>query len=145
MPTGKDEPVKRNKRESLDGLFDAFSEMIYPTTDDLRRELEIAGINPESVSREARSFIQKLRTKTRVDLAKKEMLEKVKAAKEAISSLAPELSAKNKKQLAKMLFGDQASIAINFNKLGELSDEDIIGLLNELQLLEFLENLKDRE
>ncbi|MES1181826.1 MAG: hypothetical protein ABUL44_03435, partial [Flavobacterium sp.] len=90
------------------------------------------------------SFVQKLQARTKIELAKKEMQEKVEAAKQAIKDFTPRLSANHKEQLAKLLFGEQATIAVNFNKLNELSDTDIIDMLNEVQLLEFLESLKKK-
>jgi hypothetical protein len=136
-------PDKNNHRtESLDNLFNAFSETIHPTKEELKKELVARGIDAESVLREGLPFIQKLQGRARIELAKKTMLAKIKAAKDAIKLLAPRLTVGNKEELARILFGEQAKVAVNFNKLNDLNDSDILDMLNEVQLLEFLEKLK---
>jgi hypothetical protein len=133
----------KNNKESLDNLFDAFAKELYPTKDAIKQELQARGMDAESIGRDGLSFVNKLQARMKITLAKREMLDKVAAAKEAIRALVPKLSINNKEQLAKMLFGEQASVAVNFNKLNELSDEDIISMLDEVQLLEFLDKVKN--
>jgi len=135
-------PINKDNNESLDNLFEAFSNELTPTKEEMMRELEARGIDASSVAKDGLAFVQKLQARTKIALAKKEMLKRVALAKDALRSLAPKLSINNKEQLAKMLFGEQANIAVNFNKLNELSDDDIISMLSEVQLLEFLEKLK---
>ena len=138
MPSTKND----KKIESLDNLFESFSEALHPTKEELKKELANAGIDPELVSKNGLNFIYRLQARIRIELAKKEMLEKVAVAKEAIKALVPKLSVNHKEQLAKLLFGEQAAVAVNFNKLNDLSDSDIIDMLDEVQLLEFLESIK---
>jgi hypothetical protein len=133
----------KNNKEALDNLFDAFANELYPTKDAIKQELQSRGIDADSIGREGLRFVNKLQARMKITLAKREMLDKVAAAKEAIKALVPKLSINNKEQLARMLFGDQASVAVNFNKLNELSDEDIISMLDEVQLLEFLDKIKN--
>jgi hypothetical protein len=133
----------KDNKEPLDNLFEAFSSELYPTKEAIKKELQDRGMDGESIGREGLSFVNKLQARMKITLAKREMLSKVAAAKEAIKALVPKLSINNKEQLAKLLFGDQATVAVNFNKLNELSDEDIISMLDEVQLLEFLDKIKN--
>lgn len=140
MSTSKNDKLK----DSLDNLFDAFSEVLYPTKEQMKEALSEEGIDPDKITKEGVAYIKKLQARTKMELAKKEMLSKVEAAKLAIKELVPKLSANHKEKLAHLLFGEQAVVSVNFNKLNELSDTDIIDMLDEVQLLEFLESLKKK-
>jgi hypothetical protein len=71
------------------------------------------------------------------------MIDKMNLAKQKIKSLAPSLSIDNKTRLAQILWGNQ--VAVNFNKLENLSDDDITDMLDESALLEFLDELENNK
>ena len=130
--------------DSLDNLFEAFSELLS-TKEQIKAALADDGIDPEKVSRDGLSFIHKLQARTKIEVAKRQMLSKVEAAKIAIRDLIPKLTTSHKEQLTKLLYGEQVSVSVNFNKLSDLNDSDILDMLNEVQILEFLEGIKKKE
>lgn len=56
--------------ESLDNLFEAFSEMVYPTKDQVKKALADEGIDPEKITTDGVAFAHKLLAKNFYELDK---------------------------------------------------------------------------
>jgi hypothetical protein len=131
------------KEESLDSLFQAFSDLY--SKDELKQELRDAGLNPDSLSSTGMSFVEKLQARNRREITRKSLEEKVATAKKKLAEILPVLQVNHKEYLAQLLYGRGSKLAVNFNKLNELTDKDISDMLTEIQLVEFIESVKNSD
>ncbi len=134
-----------NSKEALENLFDAFSEGANANKDDLKKSLEEEGIDSTQVLSDGMAFVKKLQGRVKIELSKNETLSRVALIKEKIIAIVSDLSQDNKAALARILFGEKASLAVNFNKLSELDDNDVAGMIDDIKLLEFLESFEKEE
>jgi len=131
-----------NSKEALKNLFDAFSESANANKDELKKSLDEEGIDSAQVLKDGMAFVKKLQGRVRIELSKNETMSRVALIKEKIRAIVPDLSQHNKEALARILFGEKASLAVNFNKLSELDDNDVTGMIDDIKLLEFLESFE---
>ena len=130
-------------QNSLDNILNAFAENHQHNKEELKHLLEEQGIDTKQLIKDGLEKIKKIQTKARIAIAKQTMVNKMALAKQKIKSIIPSLSIDNKTRLAQILWGNQ--VAVNFNKLENLSDDDIADMLDESALLNFLDELENNK
>jgi len=128
-------------QNSLNNVLNAFSENHQHSKDELKQLLKEQGVDTEKLIIDSLEKIKKIQTKAKIAIAKQKMMDKMEFAKQKIKPLIPSLSVDNKIRLAQILWGNQ--VAVNFNKLENLNDDDITDMLDESALLEFLDELEN--
>ena len=132
-------------QKALNNLYDSFVELIHQDIDFAKEILIENGDNPVEIEENGLAFIKKLQAKAKINLAKQKNINLFDSAKAKLLAIIPNPD-DLKVRLSELLVGSSSNgIAFNFNSLKEFSQDDLLDMINEAQLLELLEELKNKE
>ncbi|MCH8034805.1 MAG: hypothetical protein IH950_13745 [Bacteroidetes bacterium] len=105
--------------------------------------LKEAGYNIDELNRDGLELINVLTGKSRLELAKKKRYRLIEEIKKYLSQLNKDVKMQSRQILIDILKGEQLSF--QFRDLEKLSDEDLLEMVKEEQLLKFWKELnKDK-
>jgi hypothetical protein len=134
------------ERDQISRLFDELAEAVLHNKEEAREVLEQAGKSPEEVRERGRAFIRKVSGKA--ELARAEQKKsKVKELRDKVQEYIHQQVEKPAKQaLAEIMAGiSEESPQFHFRKIEDLSEEDALEMLDEVELLRILEKRDEDE
>lgn len=132
-------------QKALNNLYDSFNELIHQDIDFAKEILIENGDNPAQIEENGLAFIKKLQAKAKITLSKQKSINLFESAKAKLLEMVPNPD-DLKVRLSELLNGSSSNgVIFNFNSLKELSQDDLLDMINEAQLLELLEELKNKE
>jgi len=134
---------KNNKTNALLNLFDSFSELIINDEEEAKNILQEEGYDPEKVREKGENYVAKLLSRKKLELLKQQTIDKYERAKKAFYS-SFSFQTEQIETLSKILYGEKVP-QVQFNKLKVLAKEDILEMLTEAQLIEFIEKTDSDE
>ncbi|MCH7973854.1 MAG: hypothetical protein IH949_08210 [Bacteroidetes bacterium] len=129
----------KNKQE-LDKIFKEIEGEILDNSDFAKEYLEEVGYDLNELNKKGIDFIEKMKGKARLKLAKEKRFKIVEEIKKYLSQLNKDVKMQSRQILIDILKGEQLSF--QFRDLEKLSDEDLLEMVKEEQLLQYLEELK---
>jgi hypothetical protein len=137
------EKMPDSDREFLDRLFEAFGEAASQDDHLLRASLHDEGIDPDDVVRRGLQMIRNLSRQQRL-LAARAQFERVRDVVRGLGGAARVFSGDVRTALAEALAGPGRTTAIQayFRKLESVEPEDLMSLVDDAKILEFLEHLE---
>jgi polyhydroxyalkanoate synthesis regulator phasin len=134
------------ERDQISRLFDELAEAALHNKEEAREVLEQAGKSPEEVRKRGRAFIQRVSGK--VNLARAEQKKsKVDELRNQVQEYIQQQVEKPARQaLAEIMAGMSGeSPQFHFRKIEDLSEEDALEMLDEVELLRILEKRGEDE
>lgn len=134
-----------NRRERIGRLFDQLAEAVLHDKEEAREVLEDAGKSPEEVRRHGREFIRRVSGQAELAQAKKKKSKLERLRDEVKDYLRREVEKPAKEALAEVMAGMSGETPeVHFRKIEDLSEEDALEMLDEVELLRVLEE-RDQE
>ncbi|WP_259069481.1 hypothetical protein [Salinibacter ruber] len=133
-----------NRRERIGRLFDQLAEAVLHDKEEAREVLEDAGKSPEEVRRRGREFIGRVSGQAKLAEAKQKKSRLERLRDEVKDYLDHEVE-NAKEALAEAMAGISGETPeFHFRKIEDLSEEDALEMLDEVELLRVLEE-RDQE
>jgi len=134
-----------NRRERIGRLFDQLAEAVLHDKEEAREVLEEAGKSPEEVRRRGREFIRRVSGQAKLARAKQKKSKLERLRDEVKDYLRREVEKPAKEALAEVMAGISGETPeFHFRKIEDLSEEDALEMLDEVELLRILEE-RDQE
>ena len=134
---------KKSKTELL-RLIDTVGDDLLLNADGAETYLKDSGYDIEDLQREGVNFINTLKGKSRLELAKKKRSELVEKIKKYWNKIEPEFLNKTREDLIKILISSKGEqLRFQFRNLEKLSDDDLLEMSKEEQLLEYIEKIQN--
>ena len=134
---------KKSKTELL-RLIDTVGDDLLLNADGAETYLKDSGYDIEDLQREGINFINTLKGKSRLELAKKKRSELVEKIKKYWNKIEPEFLNKTREDLIKILISSKGEqLRFQFRNLEKLSDDDLLEMSKEEQLLEYIEKIQN--
>lgn len=131
---------------SIGRLFDELADSVLENKDEAREVLEEAGKDPEEVRARGREFIEKMKGKARLARAEAKK-EKLGRMRERLHRKLDRQAQGNPKELLAraMAEGSEHGVQFHFRNIEDLSDEDALEMLDEIQLIHLWEKLREED
>lgn len=131
----------------LDNFFNSlYDEIFNSPEDEIKEMLRDLNYDPDTVGNKSWIQIKKITSRMAIAQKKNNVIEQLKKAREKMSALGNTFSEKDRNVLARIMAGsDEAAVAVCFNKIKSLPKEDILSMLKDTQLLEFIEQTEDQK
>lgn len=137
---------KPESRDQISRLFDELAQAVLHHKEEAREVLEEAERSPEEVRRRGQDFIQKMKGKAKLAQAEKKK-SKINQLRDKLKDYVDrKVEGDPKKVLSEMmakLSGETPQF--HFRKIEELSEEDALDMLDEVELLRLLEQQEEED
>lgn len=132
----------KNKKD-LDKIFKSVEEEILDNSDFAKEYLVEAGYNLDELNKKGIDYIEKMKGKARLKHAKEKRFKIVEEIKIYLAQLNSEVKMQPRQLLIDILKSSRGEqLSFQFRDLEKLSDEDLLEMVKEEQLLQYLEELK---
>lgn len=132
-----------NSKKELLKIFKSIEDDLLKNSENAEEYLKEAGYNIDELNRDGLELINVLTGKSRLELAKKKRYRLIEEIKKYLSQLNKDVKMQSRQILIDILKGEQLSF--QFRDLEKLSDEDLLEMVKEEQLLKFWKELnKDK-
>ena len=132
----------KNKKD-LDKIFKSVEEEILDNSDFAKEYLVEAGYNLDELNKKGIDYIEKMKGKARLKHAKEKRFKIVEEIKIYLAQLNSEVKMQSRQLLIDILKSSRGEqLSFQFRDLEKLSDEDLLEMVKEEQLLQYLEELK---
>jgi len=134
---------KKSKEELLK-IFESIGEDLLANPENAEIYLKESGYDIEEFQKESLNFIDVLKGKSRLELARKKRNRLVEQIKNYWNKIDLQLINKSREELIKILIASHGEqLSFQFRNLEKLSDDDMLEMAKEEQLLEYLEKIKN--
>jgi len=132
----------KNKKD-LFKIINFIGDEISNNSDFAEEYLKDSGYNLEELNAKGIDFINKLKGKLRLKIAQERRVKLFEELKERVKRINSEVQMKSRQVLIEMLKTAQENqISFQFRDLEKLSDEDLLEMVKEEQLLDYLDELR---
>lgn len=125
--------------DALKNIFAAFDEALCYDGDEAKNILRKAGLNPDEEVKKGLEYIKALQGKARLVLADNKRRQMLLKAKSKLAELRQVIVGDPKEMLATIL---AKSGGVAFREIESLTDEDVLEMLDETELLKIIELLE---
>ena len=133
-----------NSKRELLKIFKSIEGDLLSNLDSAEEYLKESGYNIEELNSDVSSFINTLKGKARLELAKKKRYRLVEEIKKYWSKIDSQIRDKTREELIKILVSSQGEqLSFQFRNLEKLSNDDLLEMAKEEQLLEYIEKIQN--
>jgi len=130
-------------KQDLDKIFKSIEEEMLNNSDFAKEYLEEAGYNLDELNKKGMDLIEIMKGKTRLKFAKGKRFKIFEEVKKYLAQLNSEVQMRPRQLLIEILKSSQGEqLSFQFRDLEKLSDEDLLEMVKEEELLKYLEGLK---
>ena len=107
--------------------------------------LRAAGLDPDKIRQEGETIFRKKMTQLKSTLVKKENQNLLEKAHQYLSNNAKNLKETARETLLQLLHKRNPDLKYNFSKVESISNEDLLDMLDEIELMNFLDKMQDND
>ncbi len=142
-----EEKKKISAKEFLENIFEASQEALEADQDALKQSLREDGIDPEVLVKKAINFIKEFERKQRLAFAK-QIRERVLSLIRKYTS--PQNILKKENFISELqrilpLPEEKAFVKAYFSKLESTDERDLVGLINDIEILKLLDQMENND
>lgn len=127
-------------------FFSSFIDDLNNSPDLVSETLKENNIDEKAISEKANQLAGRLLAQVKIRLAKETNRNLLKRAMELLNNAKVDLSNLNPtEKLFNVLRGDQLNASFTFNSLKDFSNEDVLQMLSEMELLKLIEELENKK
>lgn len=131
------------QHDDISRIFEELADAVLDEKEEAREALRDAGKNPEKVRSRGRAFIERMKGKARLTRAEAKKAKLDRMRDRLRRHLKRQAGDDPKMALARVMAKESnQGVQAHFHKIEELSDEDAIEMLSEVELVRLLEELE---
>jgi len=133
-----------NSKKELSKIFKSIEDDLLNSSENAEEYLKEAGYDIDELNRDGSELINIFTGKSRLELAKKKRYKLIDEIKKYWTKIDSQLINKSREDLIKILISSKGEqLSLQFRKLEKLSNDDLLEMAKEEQLLEILEKMQN--